>query len=68
MCVFVCVQVRAFDSDEVVHVDDSVDPVRDLDTIQVSGCYIPTPNTLTLGHPMQDLCTIQVLGATLANL
>ena len=26
--------VRAFDSDEVVHVDDSVDPVRDLETIQ----------------------------------
>jgi hypothetical protein len=30
-------QVRAFDNDEVVHVDDSVDPVRDLDTIQVRG-------------------------------
>ncbi len=29
--------VRAFDNDEVVHVDDSVDPVRDLDTIQVGG-------------------------------
>ena len=28
--------VRAFDSSEVVHVDDSVDPVRDLETIQVS--------------------------------
>jgi obg-like ATPase 1 len=27
--------VRAFDNDEVVHVDDSVDPVRDLETIQV---------------------------------
>jgi hypothetical protein len=32
-----CLQVRAFDNDEVVHVDDSVDPVRDLDTIQVRG-------------------------------
>lgn len=30
--------VRAFDSDEVVHVDDSVDPVRDLETIQVELC------------------------------
>ncbi|KAI8464841.1 MAG: P-loop containing nucleoside triphosphate hydrolase protein [Monoraphidium minutum] len=30
--------VRAFDSDEVVHVDDSVDPVRDLDTIQLELC------------------------------
>lgn len=30
-------QVRAFDNDEVVHVDDSVDPVRDLETIQVGG-------------------------------
>ena len=30
--------VRAFDSDEVVHVDDSVDPVRDLDTIQHELC------------------------------
>ena len=27
--------MRAFDSDEVVHVDDSVDPIRDLETIQV---------------------------------
>ena len=30
--------VRAFDSDEVVHVDDSVDPVRDLETIQHELC------------------------------
>jgi ribosome-binding ATPase YchF (GTP1/OBG family) len=29
--------VRAFDNDEVVHVDDSVDPVRDLETIQVGA-------------------------------
>lgn len=40
VCVCLCVcallqQVRAFDNDDVVHVDDSVDPVRDLDTIQV---------------------------------
>jgi hypothetical protein len=34
-CCCVALQVRAFDNDEVVHVDDSVDPVRDLDTIQV---------------------------------
>ena len=27
--------VRAFDNDDVVHVEDSVDPVRDLDVIQV---------------------------------
>jgi len=26
--------VRAFDNDEVIHVDDSVDPIRDMDTIQ----------------------------------
>ena len=26
--------VRAFESEEVIHVDDSVDPVRDLETIQ----------------------------------
>lgn len=30
--------VRAFDSDEVVHVDDSVDPIRDLETIQSELC------------------------------
>jgi len=30
--------VRAFDSDEVVHVDDSVDPIRDLDTIESELC------------------------------
>jgi len=30
--------VRSFDSDEVVHVDDSVDPVRDLETIQRELC------------------------------
>jgi len=30
--------VRAFDNPEVVHVDDSVDPVRDLDTIMFELC------------------------------
>eukprot|EP00965_Chrysotila_dentata_P223405 6193552-Pleurochrysis_carterae.AAC.3 len=30
--------VRAFDDDEVVHVDDSVDAVRDLETIQYELC------------------------------
>ena len=30
--------VRAFEDDEVVHVDDSVDPVRDLETIQRELC------------------------------
>ena len=30
--------VRSFDSDEVVHVEDSVDPVRDLETIQHELC------------------------------
>eukprot|EP00124_Ichthyophonus_hoferi_P001682 Ihof_evm1s95 gene=Ihof_evmTU1s95 len=30
--------VRAFDNDSVVHVDDSVDPIRDLDTIQGELC------------------------------
>ena len=31
-------RVRAFDSEEVIHVDDSVDPVRDLETIQHELC------------------------------
>jgi len=30
--------VRAFDGDEVIHVDDSVDPIRDLETIQGELC------------------------------
>eukprot|EP01135_Chromosphaera_perkinsii_P006361 Nk52_evm90s485 gene=Nk52_evmTU90s485 len=30
--------VRAFENDEVVHVDDSVDPIRDLETIQMELC------------------------------
>ncbi|PNW86362.1 hypothetical protein CHLRE_02g083600v5 [Chlamydomonas reinhardtii] len=30
--------VRAFDSEEVIHVDDSVDPIRDLETIQMELC------------------------------
>ena len=30
--------VRAFDSDEVIHVDESVDPIRDLETIQGELC------------------------------
>jgi GTP-binding protein YchF len=30
--------VRAFDNDEVIHVDDSVDPIRDLETIQAELC------------------------------
>jgi len=30
--------IRAFDSEEVVHVDDSVDPIRDLETIQGELC------------------------------
>jgi len=30
--------IRAFDSDEVIHVDESVDPIRDLETIQGELC------------------------------
>ena len=30
--------VRAFENDEVIHVDDSVDPIRDLETIQSELC------------------------------
>ena len=30
--------IRAFDNDAVVHVDDSVDPVRDLETIMAELC------------------------------
>jgi len=30
--------IRAFDSDEVIHVDDSVDPVRDMETITEELC------------------------------
>jgi len=31
--------VRAFESDEIVHVDDSVDPIRDLHTIESELCF-----------------------------
>jgi hypothetical protein len=41
--------VCAFASDEVVHVDDSVDPVRDLETIQVCLCY---QHVITVKHDM----------------
>mmetsp|Transcript_21902 Transcript_21902/g.36187 ORF Transcript_21902/g.36187 Transcript_21902/m.36187 type:complete len:428 (-) Transcript_21902:123-1406(-) len=30
--------VRAFDADDVIHVDDSVDPIRDLETIEQELC------------------------------
>lgn len=30
--------VRAFDNDEVIHVDDSVDPIRDMETIEGELC------------------------------
>lgn len=30
--------VRAFEDDSIVHVDDSVDPIRDLETIQHELC------------------------------
>eukprot|EP01083_Nonionella_stella_P075903 206570_1 len=30
--------VRAFDSDEIVHVDDTIDPIRDLETIEGELC------------------------------
>ncbi|KAL7555534.1 hypothetical protein ACA910_005312 [Epithemia clementina (nom. ined.)] len=30
--------IRAFESEEVIHVDDSVDPIRDLETIQGELC------------------------------
>lgn len=30
--------VRAFENDEIVHVDDSIDPIRDLNTIQHELC------------------------------
>lgn len=30
--------IRGFDCDEVIHVDDSVDPIRDLETIQGELC------------------------------
>ena len=30
--------IRAFDSEEVIHVDDTVDPIRDLETIQGELC------------------------------
>merc|ERR1719470_700997 len=56
--------VRCFESDDVVHVDDSVDPVRDLVTItgelcakdKVSECFIQTfdkaQELLDKGHPL----------------
>ncbi|ORZ32150.1 P-loop containing nucleoside triphosphate hydrolase protein [Catenaria anguillulae PL171] len=30
--------IRAFENDDVIHVDDSVDPIRDLETIQFELC------------------------------
>lgn len=30
--------VRIFENDDVVHVDDSVDPIRDIDTINAELC------------------------------
>lgn len=30
--------VRAFENDEIIHVDDSVDPIRDMETITVELC------------------------------
>lgn len=30
--------VRAFDDEDIIHVDDSVDPIRDLDTIMGELC------------------------------
>ena len=38
--------VRAFDSDDIIHVDDSVDPIRDLETIQSELC-LKDKETLT---------------------
>mmetsp|Transcript_28812 Transcript_28812/g.42533 ORF Transcript_28812/g.42533 Transcript_28812/m.42533 type:complete len:429 (+) Transcript_28812:112-1398(+) len=38
--------VRAFDNDEVIHVDDSVDPIRDMETIQSELC-LKDKDTLT---------------------
>lgn len=35
--------VRAFDNDEVLHVDDSIDPVRDLSK---SFCFSPSATSL----------------------
>jgi GTP-binding protein YchF len=42
--------VRAFESEEVIHVDDSVDPVRDLETIQGELCL---KDLSTLARVMQ---------------
>lgn len=41
--------IRGFDSDEVIHVDDSVDPIRDLETIQGELCA-KDRDTLTKVH------------------
>ena len=40
--------VRAFDNPEVVHVDDSVDPLRDLDTIMYELCRKDTSYVATV--------------------
>ena len=51
--------VRSFESDEVIHVDDSVDPVRDLDTIQGELC-LKDLNTLARGK-YKDMILLMLL-------
>ena len=42
--------IRAFDNDEVIHVEDSVDPVRDLDTIMFELCRKDTAYVTKVHH------------------
>lgn len=46
--------VRAFDSPEVVHVDDSVDPIRDLDTITYELCRKDTTYVDAVKHKRES--------------
>lgn len=47
--------IRAFDNDEVIHVDDSVDPIRDLDTIQMELCKKDLQYLDKVGRPCRHL-------------
>jgi obg-like ATPase 1 len=48
--------VRAFDNDAVTHVDDSVDPKRDLDTIQGELCAKDLQCAYTGGGGVSPVC------------
>lgn len=46
--------VRAFDNPEVVHVDDSVDPIRDMETIMYELCRKDTQYVESIRHKKEQ--------------